>query len=286
MVVDMGRPSGHHARTMSYAKLDRPRPHIALLTLNRPERFNAISYQALRELYAVLDELESDLDTRVVIMTGAGRGFCSGFDLKAAAEGENGPWEEGLGEIQNQYRMQQAYGGLVVRLRKIPQPLIAAVNGAAAGGGLSVALACDLRIAAPEAKFNCAFTRIGLGGGEMGSSYFLPKLLGSAMAAELMYTGRMVSAEEALQIGLVSRVVEPDRLLETALELAQEMVDSATPFGLRITKEVIEQAQSGMSLEAVVQIENRNQVLAGRTKDASAAGLAWTSQQKPSYGDE
>jgi len=254
--------------------------------MSRPERFNAISYQALRELHSALEELESDLDTRVVIVTGAGRGFCSGFDLKARDAGENGPWEEGLGAIQDQYRMQQAYGGLVVRLRKIPQPLIAAVNGAAAGGGLSIALACDLRIAAPGAKFNCAFTRIGLGGGEMGSSYFLPKLVGSATAAELMYTGRMVSAEEALQIGLISRLVERDQLLESALELAQEMIDSATPFGLRITKEVFEQAQSGMSLEAVVHIENRNQVLASQTKDASAAGNAWDSQEKPPYVDE
>jgi enoyl-CoA hydratase len=193
---------------MSQIELDRPRPHVAVLTMNRPERFNALSFQMMREFYAVLDGLESDLDTRVVIVTGAGEGFCSGFDLKAAAGGENGPWQEGLGPLQHQYRMQQAYGGLVVRLRRIPQPLVAAVNGAAAGGGLSIALACDLRIAVPEAKFNCAFTRIGLGGGEMGSSYFLPKLLGSAMAAELMYTGRMVHGPEALEIGLVSRLVE------------------------------------------------------------------------------
>jgi enoyl-CoA hydratase/carnithine racemase len=222
----------------------------------------------------------------VVVVTGAGRGFCSGFDLKAAAGGENGPWQEGLGALQHQYRMQQAYGDLIVRLRRIPQPLIAAVNGAAAGGGLSIALACDLRIAAPEAKFNCAFTRIGLGGGEMGSSYFLPKLLGSALAAELMYTGRMVYAPEALEIGLVSRLVEREQLLDAALDLAREMIDSATPFGLRLTKEVFDQVQSGMSLETVVHIENRNQVLATQTKDAAAAMAAWADEKKPKYRDE
>ena len=278
--------SGHHCLTMSQVELDRPRPHIAVLTMNRPERFNALSFQLMREFYAVLDELESDMDTRVVIVTGAGRGFCSGFDLKAAAGGENGPWQEGLGALQHQYRMQQAYGGLVVRLRKIPQPLIAAVNGAAAGGGFSIALACDLRIAVPEAKFNCAFTRIGLGGGEMGSSYFLPKLLGSALAAELMYTGRMVYGSEALEIGLVSRLVERNELLDAALELAQQMIDSATPFALRITKEVLDQVQSGMSLETAVHIENRNQVLATRTKDAAAAMAAWAEEKKPKYQDE
>jgi enoyl-CoA hydratase len=271
---------------MSPVELDRPRPHVAVVTMNRPERFNALSFQVMREWSAVLDELESDLDTRVVIVTGAGRGFCSGFDLKAAEGGENGPWQEGLGALQDQYRMQQAYGGLIVRIRRIPQPLIAAVNGAAAGGGLSIALACDLRIAAPEAKFNCAFTRIGLGGGEMGSSYFLPKLLGSALAAELMYTGRMVYAPEALEIGLVSRLVERDQLLEAALEMAQQMIDSATPFGLRLTKEVFDQVQSGMSLETAIHIENRNQVLAVRTKDAAAAMAAWADEKKPEYRDE
>jgi enoyl-CoA hydratase len=270
---------------MSLVELDRPRPHIGVVTMNRPERLNALSFQAMREWGAVLDELESDLDTRVVIVTGAGRGFCSGFDLKAAAGGENGPWQAGIGPLQDQYRMQQAYGGLILRLRRIPQPLIAAVNGAAAGGGLSIALACDLRIAAPEAKFNCAFTRIGLGGGEMGSSYFLPKLLGSALAAELMYTGRMVHAQEALEIGLVSRLVERDRLLEAALEMAQQMIDSATPFGLRLTKEVLDQAQSGASLETAIHIENRNQVLASRTEDAAAAAAAWKDEKKPKYRD-
>jgi enoyl-CoA hydratase len=271
---------------MSYIEFERPSPHIAVITMNRPERFNALSFQLMREFFAVLDQLESDLDTRVVVVTGAGRGFCSGFDLKAAAGGENGPWQEGLGALQHQYRMQQAYGDLIVRLRRIPQPLIAAVNGAAAGGGLSIALACDLRIAAPEAKFNCAFTRIGLGGGEMGSSYFLPKLLGSALAAELMYTGRMVRAPEALEIGLVSRLVEREELLDAALDLAREMIDSATPLGLRLTKEVFDQVQSGMSLETVIHIENRNQVLAVQTKDAAAAMAAWADEKKPKYRDE
>jgi enoyl-CoA hydratase len=271
---------------MSTVQIDRPRNHIAVITLNRPDRLNALSYRVLREFYAVLEELERDLDTRVAVVTGAGKGFCSGFDLKAAVSGENGPWEEGLGQLQSQYRMQQGYSGLILKLRRIPQPLIAAVNGAAAGGGLCIALACDLRIAAPEAKFNCAFTRLGLGGGEMGTSYFLPKLVGSAMAAELMYTGRLVHGPEALEIGLVSRLVERDRLLDSALELAQQMVEAAAPFGLRITKEVIDQVQSGLSLETALHIEDRNQVLATRTKDSFAAASAWASSNKPEYEDE
>ncbi len=272
--------------TLKYVRIDRPRDHIAVITLDRPERLNALSYQLLRDLHSAFDELGGELDTRVVIVTGAGRGFCSGADLRAGASGENGPWEDGLGPLQMQYRMQQGYAGLVAKMRKIAQPLIAAVNGAAAGGGLSIALACDLRIAAPEARFNCAFTRIGLGGGEMGSSYFLPKLVGSAMAAELMYTGRLIDATEAREIGLVSRIVERERLLDAALDLAQEMIVFSTPFGLRITKEVIDQVQGGLSLETALHIENRNQILATRTKDAAAAVQAWADTKKPDYRDE
>ena len=272
--------------TLKYVRIDRPRDHIAVVTLDRPERLNALSYQLLRDLHSAFDELGGELDTRVVIVTGAGRGFCSGADLRAGASGENGPWEDGLGPLQMQYRMQQGYAGLVAKMRKIAQPLIAAVNGAAAGGGLSIALACDLRIAAPEARFNCAFTRIGLGGGEMGSSYFLPKLVGSAMAAELMYTGRLIDAAEAREIGLVSRIVERERLLDAALDLAQEMIVFSTPFGLRITKEVIDQVQGGLSLETALHIENRNQILATRTKDAAAAVQAWADTKKPDYRDE
>ena len=272
--------------TLKYVRIERPRAHIAVVTLDRPERLNALSYQLLRDLHAAFDEFGGELDTRVIIVTGAGRGFCSGADLKAGPSGENGPWEEGLGPLQMQYRMQQGYAGLVAKMRKIAQPLIAAVNGPAAGGGLSIALACDLRIAAPEAVFNCAFTRIGLGGGEMGSSYFLPKLGGPAMAAELMYTGRLVDAAEAREIGLVSRVVEGERLLDTALDLAQQMVDFATPFGLRITKEVLDQVQGGLSLETALHIENRNQNLAMQTQDTATAGLAWAEAKKPEYRDE
>jgi len=271
---------------MSFVSLDDVGPHIALLRLNRPDRLNALSFTAVRELHASLDLLADRIDTRVVVLTGAGRGFCAGYDLKAHAQGENGAWEPGLGAVQGQYRMQQGYGGLVLKLRRLPQPVIAAVNGPATGGGFGLALACDLRIAAAEARFNCAFVKLGLGGAELGTAFFLPKLVGSAMAAELMYTGRMVDAEEALRIGLVSRVVAADALLDCALDLAREIVAGSSPFGLRVTKEALELAQSGLSLEAVVQIENRNQVLASQTADSRAAALAWMSGKPASFRDE
>ncbi|MFT7580999.1 MAG: enoyl-CoA hydratase [Myxococcota bacterium] len=270
---------------MSYVELETIAPHVALLRLNRPDRVNALSYAAVRELHTCLDGLADQLDTRVVILTGAGRGFCAGYDIKAHIQGENGEWEPGLGDVQAQYRMQQGYANLVLKLRRLPQPVIAAVNGPAAGGGLSLALACDLRVASEEARFNCAFVRLGLGGAELGTAYFLPKLLGSAMAAELMYTGRMVAADEALRVGLVSRVVSPAELLDCALELAREMVATTSPFGLRATKEVLDLAQSGLSLDAIVHLENRNQVLARQTADARAAAAAWVSGTKPTYQD-
>lgn len=270
---------------MSFVKIEKSKPHIAVVTLDRPDRYNALSFALMRDLHKALDDLMGDPASRVVILTGSGKGFCAGADLKAAASGEQKEWEPGLGPIQDKYRMQQAYGQLILKLRQIPQPVIAAVNGPAAGGGFSLALACDLRICAPEAKFNCAFTRLGIGGAEMASSYFLPKLLGPALAAELMYTGRFVDADEALRTGIVSRVVPGDKLLDTALGLAGEMITHASPFGLRITKEAINLAQGGLSLEETVAIENRNQVLALQTQDFMMAAAAWAQKKNPEFKD-
>jgi enoyl-CoA hydratase len=268
---------------MKYIQLSKPREHVAVLLLNRPERYNALSLQVVREMHAALTELESDLDSRVVILTGAGAGFCAGADLKAA--GENAAREEGLGPIQQQFRLQQIYGDLSRHLRAIPQPLIAAVNGPAAGGGFSIALACDMRICTPAAKFNCAFTKLGLGGAEMGTSYFLHRAVGAALAAELMYTGRFVHAEEALRCGLVSRVVPESDLMETALDLAREIVENAAPFGLRVTKEVIDLVQGGLSLQEALHLENRNQVLAVGTGDFQETARQWASPGRRTFAD-
>ncbi len=270
---------------MSFARIERPRPHIAVLLMDRPDRYNALSYAMLRDLHTALDELMGDLKSRVVILTGAGKGFCAGADLKAGATGENGVWEKDLGNIQEKFRMQQAYGDLIVKFRRIPQPVIAAVNGPAAGGGFSVALACDMRICTPNTKFNCAYTRLGIGGAEMGSSYFLPKLVGPALAAELMYTGRFVEADEALRTGIVSRVVESEKLMDAAIDIAGEMVKHASPFGLRITKEAINLVQGGLSLEEAVHLENRNQVLALQTQDFMQATAAWLQKKLPEFKD-
>ncbi len=269
---------------MSFVTTEKPRPHIGVITLNRPERYNALSFEVLKDIHTALDDISKDLDTRVVIITGAGKGFCAGADLKDGfASGKK--WNGDIGPTQDRYLMQQAFGSLPVKIRQIPQPVICAVNGPAAGGGFAIALASDLRICTTTAKFNAAFIRIGIGAADMAVSYFLPKAVGPALASELMYTGRFVEADEALRCGLVSRVVEPEKLMDTALGLAGEMVKHASPFGLRITKEALNLVQGGLSLDEAVHIENRNQVMALQTQDFMQAVSAWAQKKTPEYKD-
>jgi len=156
--------------------------------------------------------------------------------------------------------VQERYAALPLGLRRIPQPVITAVNGAAAGGGLGIVLASDIRVAAPEASFVASFTNIGLSGGELGTSYFLPRLIGLARTAEILYSGRKVKAVEAERIGLVNRVVPKEDLLETALAYARPMIAKSVG-GLKLTKRVLDQNVDAPSLEAAVNLENRNQAI-------------------------
>ena len=181
-------------------------PGIALVTLNRPDRLNAMNYDLVRGLYDACDELAADRTCRVVVLTGAGRGFCAGLDL---TEGASPPEAAGLGRAQAGMTVQKLIAGLVPKMRALPQPVIAAVNGAASGGGLALALASDVRIAAASARFNVAFIRVGLSGCDIGVSWMLPRLIGASRAFELLLTGRLIDAAEADRIGLVTRVV-PD----------------------------------------------------------------------------
>ena len=257
--------------------------HIGFITLNRPDRLNALSHTLVRELHELCNMLDEDLDTRVLIMTGAGRGFCAGADLRGG-DGE-GAWDDRLGPVQSQYRLQQGYASLVTRLRQIPQPIIAAVNGPAAGGGLCLALAADVRHASESAKFNCAFVKLGISGCEMGSSYFLPKLLGASTAAELMYTGRIVDAKTALEIGLVSKVTPDGEVVAAAKELAEEMLSNA-PFALRMTKEVFNYGLCAPSLEHQIAMENRTLVIGCLTSDLIEGAMAFIEKRPPEYGDK
>jgi enoyl-CoA hydratase len=258
-----------------------PAPGVALLTLNRPAQLNAMSYELLADLHAQLDALVDDRSVRVVVLTGAGRGFCAGLDLFAGAAV---PGTEDLGRQQATLAIQKNIAALVPKLRGLRQPVIAAVNGAAAGGGFALTLASDIRIAASSARFNVAFVRIGLSGCDIGVSWLLPRLIGAGRAWELMLTGRIIDSAEADRLGLLADVVPDDALLDTALEKAAQIAANS-PFGVAMTKEVMWSQLEIPSLQAGIDLENRTQLLAGSTEDAREAMAAFVEKRPAVFRD-
>jgi enoyl-CoA hydratase len=256
---------------------------IGLLTLNRPERLNAIDHEMLSGLRAFFDVRHRDYETRIVVITGAGRGFCAGLDLKAS--GEQGQWQPGVGPVQDSMTFQEDIADLMVKMRNCPQPIIAAVNGAATGGGLSIAIASDMRIGTENARFACSYLNLGLGGADVGSSYFLPKIAGSAHAADMLYSGRIVDASEAKEMGLITRIVSPEELIPTAMAIAEGIIRKASPMGLRLTKQVLNETVNGIPLETALKLENRNQILASQTADSREARQAWFEKRDPTWRD-
>lgn len=256
---------------------------VGLLTLNRPERLNALDHDLVRALHGFFDERRRDYGCRVIVITGAGRGFCAGLDLKARET--RGTWQPGAGPVQDMYTFQSDLAELVTKMRRCPQPLIAAVNGPAAGGGLSIALACDLRVAVPTARFACSFVNLGISGCDVGSSYHLPKLVGASRAADMIYSGRLVDAAEAREWGLANEVVEPEQLLVRTKAIATEFVRRSSPLGLRMSKEVLNETVTGISMEAALKLENRTQPLCGQTEDAREASAAWLEKRDPVWKD-
>lgn len=250
-------------------KFEESEPGIGLLTLNRPDCLNAINLNMLDEMHELYEKLCLQDDIRVIVLTGAGRGFCSGADLMDGRMIEEAPtrFKDAATFL---LRVQKKYANLIIELKRLPQPIIAVVQGPAAGGGMCLALASDIIFAGPKAKFIASFINIGLSGGELGTSYFLPRMIGSTRAAEILMTGRTIEAAEAERIGLVTRVVEEDALLTTAIETARIMLDKSH-MGLRQTKEVLNQNLNAPSLEAAVELENRNQSICAFTPDFQAA---------------
>ncbi|HET6793008.1 MAG TPA: enoyl-CoA hydratase-related protein [Acidimicrobiales bacterium] len=256
---------------MSTVRLERVEGAVALVTLDRPERLNAMSHELVGDLHDVLDEVRMDTSYRTVVLTGAGRGFCAGLDLKGAGQA---PHTEGLGPTPAGMRSQQHIAALVPKLRGLPQPVIAAVNGPAAGGGLALALASDVRIAAQSARFNVAFVRIGLSGCDIGVSWLLPRLVGASRAFELLLTGRIIDSAEADRIGLVLKVVPDGQVVEAALETAA-LIAANSPFGVWMTKEVMWSNLETPSLHAAIDLENRTQILTSTTRDMREAMAAF-----------
>lgn len=247
---------------------------IEWLTLARPDKLNTLNVGLTDALYEYFGTLPDRQDVRVVILRGAGRHFCAGFDLDDV--------EQMTASVEQGLRMQRRLSDIVVRMRRCPQPVVGLLHGAACGGGFALALGCDVRFAAPGTRMNVAMAKVGLTGCDMGISYFLPRAVGAAIAAELMYTGRFIEAERALRVGLINDMVPEDGLADAARQLAQEML-SMSPVGLRLTKDGLAMAQETGSLAAVIGLEDRGQTLCFEAfmKEGVAA---FREKRLPDYG--
>ena len=254
--------------------------HLTWLVLNRPEALNAMDDRLIAEVSDFFRGLSEDLRTRVVILRGEGRAFCAGLDLKAQGGGGDGVG----GSVAGGLRVQRRVSEIVMLMRRAPQPIIAAVHGAACGGGFAMALASDVRIAGGSARMNAAFIRIGLSACDVGVSYFLPRIVGASVASELLLTGDFIEAKRAEATGLVSRVVPDVALVDAARELAKRMLRNA-PLGLRLTKECLKHSIDAGSLEQAVAMEDRNQILAAQSADFREGIVAFLQKREPNFGD-
>src|SRR3984957_14987446 len=266
---------------MPYQALEISRDgEIAWLTLNRPQALNALNAVMVDELHDYLRELYRDRKTRVVVMRGAGRAFCAGLDLKEQSGG--GGVDVTSASTASVFDIQRKMSDLVVAIRRLPQPFIAAVRGPASGGGFALALAADVRIAGESARFNAAFIKIGLSACDMGVSYFLPRAVGSSVASELMLTGRFINAQRALATGLVSELMPDAEVDAAAAKLALEMTETS-PLGLRLTKECLSISVDAGSLEQAIAIEDRNQVMCVNAGYIEEGARAFLEKRKPRY---
>ncbi|HZQ56536.1 MAG TPA: enoyl-CoA hydratase-related protein [Acidimicrobiales bacterium] len=260
---------------MAAVEIERAADHVTALRLNRPDRLNAIDFGLVGELHDALDAVAADDECKVVVLTGAGRAFSAGLDLKdwgtVPAPGAHRHFPAG--------QTGQSYlANLMVHLRATPQIVIAAVNGPAFGGGFTLSLACDLRIAAASAAFCSAFIRTGLTGTDAGVSYLLPRLIGAARAFDMIVTGRAVAADEAERMGIVSRVVPDEALWDEAMGIAST-VAGYTTFGLRNTKEVMWHNLDTNSMAAAIALENRNQDLANTQEEVRSYMRAYAARR-------
>lgn len=249
------------------------------LTLNRPESLNAINEQMVADLRDYYGGLAENSYTRIVVMRGAGRAFCAGLDIKEGASRRSSDKPPLFGGGMG---FQGYLAEVYIRMRRCPQPIISLVHGAACGGGFSFVLASDIRIAGESTKMNAAFIRIGLSACDMGSSYFLPRLVGTSVASELMLTGRFIDAKRSLATNLVSEVVADAKLEAAAEPYIKEML-TTSPMGLRLTKEGLNMAIDAAGLEAAMAIENRNQLMCSRTSDAKEGMQAFLEKRDPQY---
>jgi enoyl-CoA hydratase/carnithine racemase len=247
------------------------------LTLNRPERLNVMNPLMCDELQDYFGRLQFNHAVRVVILRGAGRAFCGGYDLKDAAGVSAGP-VPGM-------RFQRQVSEIYLRMHRAPQPIICLAHGATTGGGFAFALASDVTIATPDVKMNVAMVKVGLTGCDVGISYFLPRAVGRSVAAELMMTGRFIDAKRALSLGLISEIAEPEALESCGRALANDMLKTS-PLGLRITKEGLRLAIDAGGLEAAVALEDRGQILCASAGFFDEGIAAFMEQRQAEYSDD
>jgi enoyl-CoA hydratase/carnithine racemase len=251
---------------------------VEIVSLNRPERLNTMNEPLIATLLEYFTGLSQRSAVRVVVLRAEGRAFCAGLDLTGW------PRDPDASAVQQSWRTQRMIAAVMQAMRKCPQPIIAAAQGAACGGGFSLLLASDVRYAAPDLKANAAYIKIGLGGCDMGSSYFLPRLVGSSVAAEYLLTGKFMTAEKALACGLVSEVVAHSELLPKAMALAEEML-LTSPLGLRLTKDALNLNIDAASMEHAFALEDRQQVMLGQTGDFAEAKTAFFEKRPPNWSD-
>jgi enoyl-CoA hydratase len=252
---------------------------ITFVHLNRPTRLNAMTADLVEQLHQSLETIGKDATCRVVILTGSGKGFCAGLDLNGYGTPPGGA---NLGKVQHAFLTQKHISSLISHMRRIPQPIIAAVNGAAAGGGLALVLGSDVRIAARSAKFNVAFIRVGYSACDIGTSWLLPRIVGVARAQELMLTGRVFDCDEAHRIGLITHVYDDSLLIEGAVAKANEILANS-PFAVSLTKEAMWTALEIPSMQAAIDLENRQQIMTSLTNDAAEAMNAFVEKRPPKF---
>lgn len=266
----------------SHIRIEKPRPHTSVIVMDRPERMNSMAFELAVPLHEAIAEVAEDNDTWCVVLTGTGRGFCSGADTQHT---EPPPNIAGLTLTRIATRSMSILSDLVPALRRMPQPVICAINGAAIGGGLCLTLGADIRIAAESAYFRAAGINNGLTATELGLSFLLPRAIGSSRAFEIMLSGRDVSAAEAAQIGLVSSCVPDARLMDTALDLA-DRINGWSTQGVQLTKRMMWSGLETASLAAAVELESHTQLFVRlTTKNFEEATRARREGRKPVFED-
>lgn len=265
---------------MALVEIERRDDRVAVVTMNRPERLNALSASMVTAIKDAFLGLHRDREVDVVVLTGAGKGFCAGADL--SFESDPAPDADGRGPVGSVYRFQEHLAEMILAIHECDKPVIAAVHGAAVGGGLALALACDLRVATPTAKFGSVFINVGLSSCDVGVSYFLPRLVGPTRAGELMLTGRHFDGTEADAFGMINRLVPEDDLLASALDLAA-LVGRNTEYGRWMTKRGMWLAIDSPSLRHTMELENRTQVLGTFTGNMVNAATAFMDKRDPTW---